>query len=100
MVVDQASVQTIGQSEVKAGVVHRNSGPEVLTAGSLNIDAKGSRLEIMTSGPATLVTGMHTLKSDADGAFMSSNVLTVMGGLINYSGGSAINTLASLVTLC
>jgi hypothetical protein len=100
MVVDQASVQTIGQSEIKSGVIHRNSGPETLIAGSLNIDAKGSRLEVITSGPATLITGMHTLKSDADGAIVSSNLLTVMGGLINYSGGSAINTLASLVTLC
>ncbi|MEZ4468316.1 MAG: hypothetical protein R3F43_28740 [bacterium] len=100
MVVDQASVQTIGKSEIKAGVVHRNSGPEILTAGSLSVDVKGQRLEIMTSGPATLITGTHTLKSDADGAFLSSNLLTVMGGLINYNAGSALTNQASLVTLC
>lgn len=98
MVVDGASTQTMGSTKFEGHTVHRNTGPETLTAGQLEVHAK--QVEINTSGPTTLTTGMHQMKSKADVSVQSESILTVMGGLINYSGGASITTQASLVTLC
>lgn len=98
MVVDGASNQTMGSTKFEGHTVHRNTGPETLTAGSLEMHAK--HVELNVSGPATLTTGMHTMKSKADVSIQSTSVLTVMGGLVNYQGGASIQTQASLVTLC
>lgn len=99
MVVDKTSVQTMGSSSLKTGILHRSSGPETLTAGALSVDASG-RFEIKSSGPMTLTAGMASLSSKADAVFNSDSLMTVMGGLINYNGGATITNQATLVTLC
>lgn len=98
MVVDGASTQTIGSSSFEGHTVHRNTGPETLTAGSLEVHSK--KIEMLISGPGTITTGSHIMKSKSDASIQSTSLLTVMGGLINYSGGASVQTMASLVTLC
>jgi uncharacterized protein involved in type VI secretion and phage assembly len=97
--VDKTTLQTMGSSSLEAPIVHRSTGPEVLTAGSLSIDASG-RFEIKTSGPLSVIAGMASMTSKADAVFNSENLMTVMGGLISYNGGSNLTNQASLVTLC
>ena len=98
MTVAGASTQTTGESKVKADTIHRTSGPETLTAGALDI--KGKHFELLTTGAATITAGSLQLKAKTDQAVISSSILTVMGGLINYNGGSSLSNMASLVTLC
>lgn len=99
LTVDKTTVQTIGSSSVKSGILHRNSGPETLTAGKLDFNAK-SRFEIMASGPVTIAAGSAGISSTGDSVFTSDNLMTVMGGLVSYNGGSNMTHQASLVTLC
>ncbi|MCA9537810.1 MAG: hypothetical protein KC620_02915, partial [Myxococcales bacterium] len=98
MVVSGASTQTIGSSKFEGNTVHRNSGPETLLAGSLEMHAKD--FQLVLEGPATVIGGSVQVTSKADVTVQSGSLLTVMGGLINYSGGSSITNQASLVTLC
>lgn len=98
MAVDGASTQTMGTIEVTADQVERSSGPETLTAGMLEAHAK--QFELAVSGPATITTAVADITSNGDIQIQSAAVLTIMGGAINYDGGSGLQVKASLVTLC
>lgn len=96
--VSGASTQTIGSIEQKGdAMIRETTGPETVLAGSAKFEAK--QFELSVAAAATMMTGMHTFKSGVDTAVGSDGILTVMGGLINYSGGQAIKNEASLVTL-
>ena len=99
MSVDAASMQTIGQLDFEGAVVSRTSGPETLTAGTLELHAS-DQIQMKLSGPATLTAGMTQVTSSGDAVIHSSAALTVMGGMIMYDGGATISVSASLVTLC
>lgn len=99
LTVEKTTVQTVGSSNFKGAILHRNSGPETLTAGQLNFNSKG-RVEIKSSGPITIAAGTAGISSAGDSVFNSDNLMTVMGGLMSYNGGSNMTHQATLVTLC
>lgn len=100
MKVTGATTQTVGQSKQTGNaIVQSTSGPETMVAGMAKFDV--TQFDLAIGAAATVITGMTTITSKADGVMGSGGgLLTVMGGLINYSGGQAINNDASLVTLC
>lgn len=99
MTVTGTTTQTVGQSkQTGKAIVQTTSGPETLTAGTAKFDV--TQFDLAIGATATVMAGMTNITSKVDGAISATGLLTVMGGLINYGGGHALNTDANVVTLC
>jgi uncharacterized protein involved in type VI secretion and phage assembly len=96
MVVEGSTNQTMGNTKLKADTIHRNSGPETVSGGSVEVHAK--RLEVIANSQ-TLVAGSVSISSGGDAKMTSTACLTVMGGMTSFNAGAAMTTQANTVTL-
>ncbi len=87
-----------GKRTTKSTTVKKKSGPETTTAGMVEIHADQT-IAFVTNGPATITSGMVEIKAP-DIRVSSGAMLTVMGGLVNVQGKTAVTAKASLVTVC
>lgn len=97
LVVEGGSNQTMGNTQLKAKMIHRNSGAETVNAGEMNIHAK--QLEL-ASNTSTITAGAASFSAGGDAKIESTQALTVMGGLVAVDGGAGVITQAQQVSLC
>lgn len=87
-----------GQRKVSSTTIKKDLGPETATIGLLEVHAEET-IALVSNGPITITSG-STLTQAPDIRITSSAMLTVMGGLVNMEGKSAVSAKASLITLC
>lgn len=82
---------------IKSETVQRESAAETSTVGQLKVEAK-QVVGLVANGPITVTEGSILL--NAPDVRLVGPVVTVLGGMINFEAGTALNAKASLVTLC
>lgn len=87
-----------GSRQTKSTTVKKVSGPETSTIGMLEVHADET-IALVSNGPATVTAGVLNVKAP-DVRATSPAMLTVMGGLVNVQGKSAVTAKGSLVTIC
>ncbi len=84
--------------KVKSQEVRRDTtAPETITAAQMEVQAE-EMVSYVTNGPISVTSGAQTLKA-ADATFVSPAVLSVMGGVINLNGTTALSVSSKLLKL-
>jgi uncharacterized protein involved in type VI secretion and phage assembly len=87
-----------GSRTTKSTTIKKTTGPETMVAGMVEIHADQT-IALVANGPGTVTAGVMTVKAP-DVRASTGAMLTVMGGLCNVQGKTAITAKASLVTVC